>query len=102
MALNRDQYGYHYATDSYKLRSAGPIPVGNSNFITQTFGIDHSIIKTYPSATRINNSSAMKGILGGTLFSASWNRLPYLSQSGEQLFSGTTITAPDFINADSL
>lgn len=102
MPLERDRYGQHYKTDSYKLRSSGPIPLGRGFFVTQTFGIDHSIIRSYPATEYINNSDAMAGIPGGTLLSANWTRLPYLSQTGRNLFSGTTVTVPAFIDRDEL
>jgi len=89
-------------THSYKLRSAGPVPVGGGRFVTQTFGIDSQIVTTYTATTTINNSDDMMGIHGGTLSAANWQRLTYLSDTGRNLFSGSTVSKLTWIDRDEL
>ena len=94
--------GPSYKSYSYKLRSAGPVPVSVGRFITQTFGIDRQTVMTYPATTTINNSDDMMGFYGGTLASANWQRLAYLSNTGRHLFSGSTVSKPLWLDQDEL
>lgn len=94
--------GESYSSDIYKLRSSGPTPVSPGRFVIQTFGIEHNTVKTYPATTTINNSDDMAGIYGGIYISANWQRLPYLNSVGKRLFSGSTVSKPDWIDRDEL
>ena len=94
--------GPSYTSYTYKLRSAGPTPVSPGRFVTQTFGIDRNKVTTYPSTTVINNSDDMTGFYGGIYISANWQRLPYLSDAGKQLFSGSTTEAAVWLDQDEL
>jgi hypothetical protein len=94
--------GESYETYTYKLRSAGPTPMSPGRFVTQTFGIDRNKITTYTATTTVNRSSDMTGLYGGTLISSNWQRLPYLSSVGNQLFSGSTTEQPVWLDQDEL
>lgn len=94
--------GESYESYTYKLRSAGPTPVSPGRFVIQTFGIESNKVMTYPATTTINRSSDMAGIYGGKLISANWQRLPYLSNSGKQLFSGNTTEQFVWLDQDEL
>jgi hypothetical protein len=84
-----------YETESFTLRSAGPVPV-DGKFIVQTFGVDKVKTKTYEATTRLLKSEDMAGQPGGEHTSASYQRLPYLTTWGEQVFGGTEIEKPIF------
>jgi len=92
--------GDSYPSYTYKLRSTGPTPTGGGSFITQSFGIDKSRIVTYTATSTINRSDDMAGIPGGIYISASWQRLPYLTQGGGQVFSGNTVEKPVWWDQD--
>jgi len=91
-----------YTSISYKLRSAGPAPVGRGELVTQTFGIDKQINRFYSATTTINRSDDMMGITEGGHLSASWQRLPYFDVDGNQLFSGNTVSRPLFCDSDEV
>jgi len=91
-----------YTSNSYKLRSAGPAPVGNGKFITQTFGIDKQVTNMYPATKTINTSEDMMGLTTDGYLSASWQRLPYFDAQGHQLFSGNTVSKPVFCDKDEV
>lgn len=94
--------GESYTSYTYKLRSAGPTPVSPGRFVIQTFGVDRNTVVTYPATTTVNRSDDMTGIYGGTYISANWQRLPYLSATGRQLFSGNTVSRPVWFDQDEL
>jgi len=85
-----------YETDSFTLRSARPVPVSPGQFVIQTFGVEKIVIKTYEATTRLLKSEDMAGQPGGQHTSASYQRLPYLTTWGEQVFGGTEIEKPVF------
>lgn len=85
-----------YVTESFTLRSAGPVPVSPGTFIVQTFGVEKTTIKTYEATTRLLKTEDMAGQPGGEYISASYQRLPYLTGGGEQIFGGTEIEKPTF------
>ena len=91
-----------YTNYSYKLRSAGPTPIGPGNFIHQTFGVDKSKIITYVASDCIKTTSCDMTGAGGTLISANWQRLPYIKQGGGNVFNGTEIERPVFLDQDSI
>jgi len=94
--------GASYESYTYKLRSAGPTPFSSGRFVIQTFGIDRNRITTYPATTTINNSEDMTGIYGGIYISANWQRLPYLSNNGKQLFNGSVTEKSVWLDQDTL
>jgi hypothetical protein len=88
-----------YITYSYKLRSAGPVPIAPGVFIQQTFGVDRSKITTYVAEECIKTTTCDMAGAGGNLISANWQRLPYLTKDCKNVFNGTEVTRPDFIDA---
>lgn len=96
--------GDKYTSYTYKLRSAGPVPVDGNTFVTQTFGVDKSAVKTYTATTVVNSSGDMAGLslLDDAFISASWQRLPYLNSNNSNVFSGATVSKPDFVNEDQI
>ena len=85
-----------YVTESFTLRSAGPVPVSAGTFIVQTFGVEKTTIRTYEATTHLLKTKNMAGQPGGEYISASYQRLPYLTEGGDQIFSGTEIEKPTF------
>lgn len=90
-----------YKTESFTLRSTGPVPV-DGKFIVQTFGVEKTVIKTYEATTNLLKSEDMAGQPGGKHISASYQRLPYLTTWGEQVFGGTETEKPVFENNHAL
>lgn len=91
-----------YITESFMLRSAGPVPVSPGTFIVQTFGVEKTIINTYEATTSLLKTDNMVGQPGGKYISASYQRLPYLTEGGEQVFGGTEIEKPIFEDSHEL
>ena len=91
-----------YENYSYKLRSAGPTPIGPGSFIHQTFGTDKSTIYTYVASDCVETTSCDMTGAGGKLISANWQRLPYVSEDGGNVFNGTEVERPVFLNQDSI
>ena len=91
-----------YETESFTLRSAGPVPTGYGRFLVQTFGVDKVEIKTYEATTRLLKSEDMAGQPGGEYTSANYQRLPYLTTWGDQVFGGTEIKKPIFEDNNEL
>jgi len=91
-----------YETESFTLRSAGPVPVSAGRFMVQTFGVDKVTTKTYEATTRLLKSEDMAGQPGGEYTSASYQRLPYLTEAGEQVFGGTEIEKSVFEDSNEL
>lgn len=89
-----------FSSISYKLRSAGPVPVGGGRFITQTFMAEKSSITIHEAATQLLKSIDMAG-LGGEYVSASYTRLPYLLGSS-QVFSGNEVKKPVYVDESSI
>jgi len=91
--------GKAYKSYSYRLRATGITPVGGLRYVLQTFGGDRHTVMTYEATTTINDSLDMAGAdPSGIYISANWNRLPYLTEDCKQIFSGTTISKPSFID----
>jgi len=91
-----------YETESFTLRSAGPMSVSEGKFTVQTFGVDKTKIKTYEATTSLLSSEDMAG-QGGDYISASYQRLPYLTdEANEEVFSGTEIKKPVFDDSNEL
>jgi hypothetical protein len=91
--------GKSYTSYSYRLRASGIMSLNSNRFILQSFGGERNTVRTYEATTTINNSGSMAGANpGGVYISANWNRLPYLTEDCEQIFSGSTISKPVFIH----
>jgi len=89
--------GNHYVTHNYKLRSSGLMPIGPGQFLNQTFGVDDYEITTYEASFTISKSDDMAGAsYNGQYVLASWQRLPYLTLDGRQVFSGNMTKKPLF------
>jgi hypothetical protein len=94
---------YNYLHYSYRLRSGGAIPVQAGSFLAQTFGVDRSRIFTWEATTILPKTNDFMGANPtATYMQASFQRLPYLSESGEQLFSGSITEKPDFVDEDQM
>lgn len=95
--------GTIYLTYSYKLRSGGAVPYRAGFFIAQTFGAERSPVWTCEATTILPKSDDFMGAsIGAPYAQASFQRLPYLSQDGRQIFSGTIIGRPVFIDEDQI
>jgi len=93
-----------YTSHSYKLRSAGPVPIGDEgtvdeDFIVQTFKVEHSEITVHEATEVLLESNDMTG-LGGEYVSASYQRLPFLTAEAQQAFSGSEIKKPTYEEED--
>lgn len=93
-----------YTSHSYKLRSAGPVPIGGrgtveADFIVQTFKVEHSEIIIHEATEVLLESNDMAG-LGGNHVSANYQRLPLLTAEKKQVFSGSEIKKPTYEEED--
>ena len=89
-----------YTSNTYKLRSSGPFPIGGS-FITHTFMAERNEIILHEATDTLLGSDDMAG-LGGNYVSASYNGLAYVTQGGAQVFSGSEIKKPVYISESSM
>jgi len=95
--------GASFTTYSYKMRTGGPIPVAPAVFVAQTFGANKyeltfwEATKTLPETTDFIGAS-----VNGKYSSASFQRLPYLTEDGEQIFRGSTTGKEEFIHEDEV
>jgi len=95
--------GNYYTTYTYRLRSSGAVPVNPGQFLAQTFGADKNEVNTYEATRTITRSDDFTGAdIYGTYISANFQRLPYLTESGDQVFSGQTVGRTEFIDEDSI
>lgn len=95
--------GHDYITYSYKLRSAGPVPVTSKEFIVQTFGVDKNKITYYEATTTLPESEDFMGAsVEATLMSANFQRLPYFDNRCVYLFSGQTVGKTEFISESEM
>jgi|WetSurSiteA1Bulk_404760.scaffolds.fasta_scaffold17927_3 hypothetical protein len=95
--------GTIHLTYSYKLRSGGAVPYRAGFFIAQTFGAERSAVYTCEATTTLPESDDFMGAsIGAPYAQASFQRLPYLSQDGRQIFSGTIIGRPLFIDENQI
>jgi hypothetical protein len=85
----------------YKLRAGSPMEDENRNFILQSFGVDKSLVDNHAATTVLLTSCDMWG-LGGDYVSASYQRLPYLTEDCEQAFSGQEEHRPEFVDESVL
>ena len=95
--------GNKYVTYSYKLRSAGAVPVKTGVFLVQAFGGDRNQVVTYEATTTLPVSDNFMGAsIVGPYMQASFQRLPYLTRDGKQIFSGTTVGRTQFIDESAI
>jgi len=95
--------GPHHDAYRYRLRSSGLTPTGKGEFIVQTFGVDKNKIRLWPATTTLPESDDFAGAsFEGEFISASFQRLPFLSRSKQQLFSGQVVYKPEFIDEDDM
>jgi len=95
--------GNYYTTYTYRLRSSGAVPVSPGRFLSQTFGADKNEVKTYEGTRTITRSDDFVGAnVDGSYISANFQRLPYLTSAGSQIFTGQTIGATEFIDEDAI
>lgn len=92
-----------YTTYSYRLRSAGLIPIRPGIFLSQTFGANKTQIDTYTASRTLPKTEDFAGAdVNAEYVSASFQRLPYLTEGGEQVFSGNINYKPEFIDEDDI
>lgn len=95
--------GNSYISYSYKLRSSGPVPVRPGVFLVQAFGGDKNKVETYEASTTLPFSDDFMGAsVNGPYMQANFQRLPYLTAAGEQIFSGTIIYRTEFIQENQI
>lgn len=89
--------GKSYTTISLKLRSSGAVPIGPGKFLVQSFGVDENEITIWPSTSTITESDDFTGAaLDGEFISANFQRLPYVTAGGKEVWSGQTIGRTEF------
>jgi len=106
--------GNRYPDVQYKLRSAGLNNVDSGRFISQTFGVDKIIVTAWTDTTTLPGSEDFAGYKDWGTFadrantngrppytSASFQRQPYL-KNGLRVFSGNTVSTPEFQENHSL
>lgn len=95
--------GNFYTTYTYRLRSSGAVPINPGQFLAQTFGADKNQVKTYEATETITRSDDFTGAdVNGLYISASFQRLPYLTEFRNQVFSGQTVGKTEFIDEDAI
>lgn len=89
--------GKSYKTVSFKLRSSGAVPIGSGKFLVQSFGVDENEINIWPSTSTITKTDDFTGAaISGKFISANWQRLPYVTAGGREVWSGQTIGRTEF------
>lgn len=95
--------GTKHTTHSYKLRASGLVPISPANFIIQTFGVDKNRITMYEATTGVPETLDFTGANPhGDYISASFQRLPYLTKVGSQIFNGQTVDRTEFVDEDEM
>lgn len=95
--------GSSHTTYSYKLRSSGAVPIGPGSFLAQAFGGDKNEITSWEASTTIPKSDDFAGAsIGAPYIQASFQRLPYLTENGSQIFQGTTVGITEFIDENDI
>ena len=89
-----------YTANSERLRSAGPAPYGPGKFLTQTFGVDRNTHTVYTAELSVPTKTDDMAGAGGNLISANWQQLPFLTENGSNIYRGSTITKPYFVDKD--
>jgi hypothetical protein len=89
--------GNSYKVISYKLRSSGAVPIGPGKFLAQAFGVDKNEVITYEASTVLPDTSDFTGAnVAGIFISANFQRMPYVTAAGQQVFQGTTVGRTGF------
>ncbi len=91
--------GKSYKAKTYKLRSSGAVPIGTGKFIVQSFGVDENEITIWPTTTTITESDDFTGASlppQGRFISANFQRLPFLTVLGGEVFNGQTTGRTEF------
>ena len=71
--------------------------------MAQTFGVDKNEVKTYEATRTIPRSDDFIGAnINGQYISANFQRLPYLTDDCDQVFSGQTVGRTEFICEDDI
>ena len=95
--------GHSYTTYTYRMRSSGAVPVSPGRFLAQTFGVDKNKVTSWEATTIITKSDDFVGAdISGDYISANFQRLPYLTQGGNNVFSGQTVGVTEFIDEDEI
>jgi len=90
--------GPKHTVYSYKLRTGGLTPIGPSSFFIQSFGVDVNEINIYPSTEGLPDSDEdfTGAAVDGEYISANFQRLPFVTTGGQQIFSGQTVGRTQF------
>ena len=95
--------GPKHTTHSYKLRASGLVPISPGDFIIQTFGVDKNKITMYEATTGVPETLDFTGANPyGEYINASFQRLPYLTEGGDQIFNGQTVDRTEFVDEDEM
>lgn len=95
--------GSIYVVYSYKLRSSGAVPIGPGRFFAQAFGVDKNRVTTYEASTGLPDTADFTGAdVSGRFISANFQRMPYVTSTGQQVFQGTTVARTEFINESQM
>ena len=95
--------GDSYVSYRYKLRAAGLSPIQPGQFLSQTFGAIRNRVTTYPATTTITKSDEFAGASTlGDYISANFQRLNYLTEEGDRVFSGQTVEKDVFLDEDAI
>lgn len=95
--------GQHLESYRYRLRSSGLTPTGPGEFVVQTFGVDKNKITLWPATHTLPGTEDFSGAsITGEFISANFQRLPYLSSSNRQIFSGQVIHKSEFVDESDL
>lgn len=95
--------GNSFTTKTYKLRSGGPMPIGPGVFLAQTFGVDSHELTFWEATKTLPESDDFIGAsVDGLYTSASFQRMPYLLSTGDQVFRGNTVGKIVFMQEDDI
>lgn len=95
--------GHSYITYTYRMRSSGAVPVSPGRFLAQTFGVDKNKVTSWEATTTITKTEDFTGAdVDGDYISANFQRLPYLTQGGSNIFSGQTVGKTEFVDEDTI
>jgi hypothetical protein len=95
--------GSYYEVYSYKLRSSGAVPIGPGRFLAQAFGVDKNKVRTYEASTGLPDTADFTGAnVSGRFISANFQRMPYITSAGQQVFQGTTVARTEFVDESQM
>jgi hypothetical protein len=85
-----------YEVESWRLRSAGAMPIGPAIFLVQAFGAEESQIDIYTLADELPRTEEFAGAsVNADYVQASFQRLPF-AYNGRQVFQGSITHKPVF------